>query len=76
MADKKVNPIGNAMGLLRIRVIRGINLAVRDVKSSDPYVIVRLGKQVLFFILIVLTFHLFFSIYMSLIFHLHMVGVK
>ncbi|GAB4840463.1 Arginase, catabolizes arginine to ornithine and urea [Ancistrocladus abbreviatus] len=35
----------NVMGLLRIRVRRGINLAVRDVKSSDPYVIVRLGKQ-------------------------------
>lgn len=33
------------MGLLRVRVIRGINLAVRDVISSDPYVIVRMGKQ-------------------------------
>ncbi|XP_021766199.1 protein C2-DOMAIN ABA-RELATED 4-like [Chenopodium quinoa] len=45
MTDKKVNPIGNALGLLRIRVKRGINLAVRDVSSSDPYVFVRLGKQ-------------------------------
>lgn len=45
MADHKVNPISNAMGLLRVRVKRGINLAVRDVKSSDPYVILRLGKQ-------------------------------
>ncbi|CAN0896667.1 Protein C2-DOMAIN ABA-RELATED 4 [Linum grandiflorum] len=35
----------NMMGLLRITVVRGINLAVRDVKSSDPYVIVRMGKQ-------------------------------
>lgn len=35
----------NLLGLLRIHVIRGINLAVRDVKSSDPYVIVRMGKQ-------------------------------
>lgn len=34
------------MGLLRIRVKRGINLAVRDSvnNSSDPYVVVRSGK--------------------------------
>ncbi|KAF4373567.1 hypothetical protein F8388_025261 [Cannabis sativa] len=33
------------LGLLRIRVKRGINLAVRDVRSSDPYLVVRMGKQ-------------------------------
>ncbi|CAK9166527.1 unnamed protein product [Ilex paraguariensis] len=33
------------LGLLRIHVHRGVNLAVRDLKSSDPYVIVRFGKQ-------------------------------
>ncbi|XP_020579456.1 GTPase activating protein 1-like [Phalaenopsis equestris] len=33
------------LGLLRIRVVRGVNLAVRDVRSSDPYVVLRLGKQ-------------------------------
>lgn len=32
-------------GLLRIQVHRGVNLAKRDVLSSDPYVIVRMGKQ-------------------------------
>ncbi|CBI33522.3 hypothetical protein AAG906_038439 [Vitis piasezkii] len=32
-------------GLLRIHVHRGVNLAKRDVLSSDPYVIVRMGKQ-------------------------------
>ncbi|KAG8384181.1 hypothetical protein BUALT_Bualt04G0091400 [Buddleja alternifolia] len=32
-------------GLLRIKVIRGINLAKRDATSSDPYVIVKMGKQ-------------------------------
>ncbi|KAF3780881.1 GTPase activating protein 1 [Nymphaea thermarum] len=32
-------------GLLRVRVIRGVNLAVRDLRSSDPYVIVKMGKQ-------------------------------
>ncbi|KAK8658628.1 hypothetical protein V6N13_036831 [Hibiscus sabdariffa] len=35
----------NLMGLLRIHVQRGVNLAVRDVVSSDPYVVVRMGKQ-------------------------------
>ncbi|KAI3462616.1 hypothetical protein Pfo_019279 [Paulownia fortunei] len=35
----------NFLGLLRINVLRGINLAKRDARSSDPYVIVRMGKQ-------------------------------
>ncbi|XAR63965.1 hypothetical protein NMG60_11024138 [Bertholletia excelsa] len=33
------------MGLLRVRVKRGIDLAVRDVRSSDPYVVIKMGKQ-------------------------------
>ncbi|KAL8250008.1 hypothetical protein R6Q59_033701 [Mikania micrantha] len=33
------------LGLLRVHVHRGVNLAVRDVTSSDPYVIIRMGKQ-------------------------------
>jgi hypothetical protein len=56
------------LGLLRIRVKRGINLAVRDVRSSDPYVVIRMGNQVgfsfFFFFLISLavlcSFFLFF----------------
>ncbi|KAL7090202.1 hypothetical protein ACP275_12G025600 [Erythranthe tilingii] len=32
-------------GLLRINVIRGIKLARRDALGSDPYIIVRMGKQ-------------------------------
>lgn len=36
----------NLLGLLRVRVKRGINLAVRDVRSSDPYVVVKMAKQV------------------------------
>ncbi|KAE9613839.1 putative C2 domain-containing protein [Lupinus albus] len=35
----------NIIGLLRIRIKRGINLVVRDVNKSDPYVVVRMGKQ-------------------------------
>lgn len=37
------------LGLLRIRIKRGVNLAVRDVNTSDPYVVVRMGKQVSFY---------------------------
>ncbi|XP_019433179.1 PREDICTED: protein C2-DOMAIN ABA-RELATED 4-like isoform X1 [Lupinus angustifolius] len=35
----------NLLGLLRVRVKRGVNLAVRDVRSSDPYVLLKMGKQ-------------------------------
>lgn len=35
----------NMMGLLRVKIIKGVNLAVRDVRSSDPYVVVKMGKQ-------------------------------
>ncbi|PIN14807.1 putative Ca2+-dependent phospholipid-binding protein [Handroanthus impetiginosus] len=35
----------NLLGLLRINVLRGINLAKRDARSSDPYVTVRMDKQ-------------------------------
>ncbi|KAK9115765.1 hypothetical protein Sjap_014712 [Stephania japonica] len=35
----------NLLGLLRVRVIRGVNLAVRDVVSSDPYIVIKMGKQ-------------------------------
>ncbi|KAL9678787.1 hypothetical protein QQ045_016638 [Rhodiola kirilowii] len=36
-----------ATGLLEVRVIRGVNLAVRDIarRSSDPYVTLTLGHQ-------------------------------
>ena len=33
------------LGLLKIRVKRGINLAIRDAMSSDPYVVVSCGNQ-------------------------------
>ncbi|KAI3430043.1 C2 domain-containing protein [Psidium guajava] len=32
------------LGLLIIHVRRGVNLAIRDVRSSDPYVVIRMGK--------------------------------
>ncbi|CAH9101830.1 unnamed protein product [Cuscuta europaea] len=33
------------IGILRIKVIKGTNLAVRDMLSSDPYVVLTLGQQ-------------------------------
>ncbi|KAL6223546.1 hypothetical protein ACLB2K_006931 [Fragaria x ananassa] len=35
----------NLLGLLRIHIQRGVDLAVRDMTSSDPYIIVKMGKQ-------------------------------
>ncbi|GAB2234328.1 hypothetical protein Droror1_Dr00003576 [Drosera rotundifolia] len=33
------------IGVLKIKVVKGTNLAVRDMLSSDPYVVLTLGKQ-------------------------------
>ncbi|VAH85412.1 unnamed protein product [Triticum turgidum subsp. durum] len=33
------------VGLIKVNIIRGTNLAIRDVMSSDPYVILNLGHQ-------------------------------
>lgn len=49
----------NLLGLLRIRVKRGVNLAVRDVRSSDPYVVIKMNRQVSFFIIISLLLTIF-----------------
>ncbi|MFS8019801.1 putative C2 domain-containing protein [Helianthus anomalus] len=35
----------NLLGLLRIRIKRGIDLVIRDFRSSDPYCILKLGEQ-------------------------------
>lgn len=34
------------IGVLKIKVVKGTNLAVRDMLSSDPYVVLNLGHQV------------------------------
>ncbi|XP_020109734.1 GTPase activating protein 1-like [Ananas comosus] len=41
----KEGRVEQLLGLLKVKVVRGVNLAVRDVRSSDPYVILRMGKQ-------------------------------
>ncbi|XP_042006812.1 probable ADP-ribosylation factor GTPase-activating protein AGD13 [Salvia splendens] len=33
------------IGVLKVKVLNGTDLAVRDVLSSDPYVVLKLGKQ-------------------------------
>ncbi|XAR63646.1 hypothetical protein NMG60_11023664 [Bertholletia excelsa] len=33
------------MGLLKIKVKRGINLVVKDTRSSDPYVVIQAGNE-------------------------------
>ncbi|PSR96524.1 Protein C2-DOMAIN ABA-RELATED like [Actinidia chinensis var. chinensis] len=33
------------LGLLSVRVKRGLNLAIRDVRSSDPYVVIETGTH-------------------------------
>ncbi|WOL04942.1 protein C2-DOMAIN ABA-RELATED 5-like [Canna indica] len=35
----------NVLGLLRVRVVKGINLAFRDANGSDPYVVLRMSGQ-------------------------------
>ena len=34
------------LGLIKVNIVKGSNLAVRDIMSSDPYVILALGNQV------------------------------
>ncbi|XP_020975759.1 ADP-ribosylation factor GTPase-activating protein AGD12 isoform X2 [Arachis ipaensis] len=36
------------IGKLQVKVIKGTNLAIRDMMTSDPYVVLKLGKQKVF----------------------------
>ncbi|XP_042450849.1 probable ADP-ribosylation factor GTPase-activating protein AGD11 isoform X1 [Zingiber officinale] len=42
---KKMMGMVEFVGLIKVDVIRGTNLAIRDVVTSDPYVILSLGHQ-------------------------------
>ncbi|KAI8021917.1 putative ADP-ribosylation factor GTPase-activating protein AGD11 [Camellia lanceoleosa] len=47
-ATKKSNSVAGMVefvGLIKVNVVRGTNLAVRDMVTSDPYVILSLGHQ-------------------------------
>ncbi|KAI3440234.1 uncharacterized protein J3R85_003856 [Psidium guajava] len=37
--------MGERLGLLKVTVVRGKGLVIRDFKSSDPYVVAKLGNQ-------------------------------
>ena len=39
------------IGILNVKVIGGTNFAVRDMYSSDPYVVLTLGQQVIAFLI-------------------------
>ncbi|KAJ0978030.1 hypothetical protein J5N97_013504 [Dioscorea zingiberensis] len=44
-AAKKTMGMVEFVGLIKVNIVRGTNLAVRDVMTSDPYVILSLGHQ-------------------------------
>lgn len=39
--------MNHLLGLLTIHVHKGVNLAATDIRGSDPYVVFRLGTQVI-----------------------------
>ncbi|RZS11213.1 hypothetical protein BHM03_00042662, partial [Ensete ventricosum] len=43
---RKAERVEHLLGLLKVRVLRGVNLAYRDARGSDPYVVLRMGSQV------------------------------
>ncbi|KAG8490222.1 hypothetical protein CXB51_015972 [Gossypium anomalum] len=44
-SSKEPETVVEHMGLLKVKVVKGINLAIRDMMTSDPYVVLTLGKQ-------------------------------
>jgi len=47
--------------LLKVIVVQGKRLVIRDFKSSDPYVVVKLGNQVTWIYISILPYVYFFS---------------
>ncbi|KAL8170995.1 hypothetical protein V2J09_022799, partial [Rumex salicifolius] len=43
--DNYHEPMVEFIGTLKVKVVKGTNLAVRDMLSSDPYVVINLGQQ-------------------------------
>ncbi|KAK1303601.1 putative ADP-ribosylation factor GTPase-activating protein AGD13 [Acorus calamus] len=44
IAEKTVGMV-EFIGILKVKVVKGTNLAIRDMLTSDPYVILNLGQQ-------------------------------
>jgi hypothetical protein len=61
---RRVVPVQVGPARLRIHVRKGVNLAIRDSRSrsSDPYVIIQMGRQVKTFINLFSCFSIFNSI--------------
>lgn len=57
--------MGESLGLLKIVVVQGRRLVIRDFKSSDPYVVVKLGSQVM--LVPMINFFFFFSYLVSFV---------
>ncbi|CAK8578653.1 unnamed protein product [Lathyrus sativus] len=43
--SKNMEGMVEFMGMLKVKVVKGTNLAIRDMMTSDPYVILKLGQQ-------------------------------
>nr|XP_027191403.1 ADP-ribosylation factor GTPase-activating protein AGD12-like isoform X2 [Cicer arietinum]XP_027191404.1 ADP-ribosylation factor GTPase-activating protein AGD12-like isoform X2 [Cicer arietinum] len=43
--SKNMEGMVEFMGMLKVKVVNGTNLAIRDMMSSDPYVVLKLGQQ-------------------------------
>ncbi|KAL3851530.1 hypothetical protein ACJIZ3_013412 [Penstemon smallii] len=41
----KLEGLAEFIGMLKIKIVKGTNLAIRDMLSSDPYVVLTLGPQ-------------------------------
>ena len=39
--------MGETIGVLKVMIVHGKGLVIRDFMSSDPYVVVKLGNQVI-----------------------------
>ena len=44
------------MGQIKVEVVHGKRLVIRDFKSSDPYVLLKLGNQVFFLCILLLSY--------------------
>lgn len=55
----KTRCMEEAIGVLKVAVVRGKGLVVRDFTSSDPYVILKLGNQVFLKFLYLVSSHSF-----------------
>ncbi|KAM7271686.1 hypothetical protein ACFE04_030900 [Oxalis oulophora] len=44
-SQRSVMDFEESIGMLKVKVVKGTNLAIRDMMTSDPYVVLKLGNQ-------------------------------